>query len=205
MENEYQLEQLKQLFQENSILNFTYEMSVRNKLPFLDVLVESGNDQFHTSVYHKPTDNGNCLNGKSECADKYKKSVITNYLNRAYKVSDSWQSFHEEVVHIKQVLVNNNYSNKIVEQHIKTFLENKLNSSNFKQCPHKIRIYYQNQHHSNYKVEERIIKNIILNNVKCLKEDHKLDIIFYYKNNKTHNLVMKNNLTPRLPDLQQSN
>ena len=205
IDNEDQLKQLKQQFQDNSVLKFTYEMSVRNKLPFLDILVESENNQFHTKVYHKPTDSGKCLNGKSECVDKYKSSVITNYLNRAYKISDSWSSFHNEVMHIKQVLVNNNYSNTIVEQHIKKFLENKLSSSKLRQCPNKIPIYYQSQHHLNYKVEERIIKNIILNNVKCVKENHKLNIIFYYKNLKTHSLVMKNNLTPRPSDLQQSN
>ena len=203
--DENQLKELKQQFQVNSVLNFTYEMSVHNKLPFLDVLVESGSENFHTSVYHKPTDSGNCLNGKSECVDKYKSSVITNYLNRAYKVSDSWQNFHNEVIHIKQVLVNNNYSNTVIDQHVKKFLDKKVNLNNSNQDSHTVKLYYQNQTHSNYKVEERSIKNIILSNVKCLNEKQKLKIIFYYKNTKTHNLVMKNNLSPRPSAMQQSN
>ena len=156
-------------------------------------------------MYHKPTDSGNCLNGKSECVDKYKSSVITNYLNRAYKVSDSWQNFHNEVIHIKQVLVNNNYSNTVIDQHVKKFLDKKVNLNNSNQESHSVKLYYQNQTHSNYKVEERSIKNIILSNVKCLNEKQKLKIIFYYKNTKTHNLVMKNNLSPRPSAMQQSN
>ena len=123
VDSETQLIRLKQLFQDNSVLNFTYEINVDSKLPFLDVLVESKNERFHTCVYHKPTDEGNCLNAKSECVDKYKNSVITNYLTRAYKICDSWQDFHNEVKHIKQVLVNNNYSNKTVDLHIKKFLQ----------------------------------------------------------------------------------
>ena len=78
-------------------------MNANNKLPFLDVLVESREDHFHTCVYHKPTDDGNCLNAKSECVDKYKNSVITNYLNRAYNISSTWHEFHNEIIHVKQV------------------------------------------------------------------------------------------------------
>ena len=126
IENETELIALKQLFQSNSVLNFTYELNVDNKLPFLDVLVDTNNNEFHTSVYHKPTDHGKCLNARSECVDKYKNSVITNYLNRAYKVSSTWEEFHIEVKHIKKKLVNINYSNTVVDSQIKIFLEKKL-------------------------------------------------------------------------------
>ena len=153
----------------------------------------------------KKTDNGNCLNGNSECIDRYKNSVITNYLNRAYKVSDSWSTLHNEIKHIKQVLVNNNYSNKTVDQHIKKFLDNKLKQSKVKDNTQIIPIYFQNQTHLNSKLDERIIKNIVNNNVKCVDENKKLRIVFYYKNIKTHSLVMKNNLAPKPPVLQQCN
>ena len=87
--DENELVKLKNLFQNHSKLNFTYELTTNNKLPFLDVLVEPCEGMFKTQVYHKPTDNGNSLNGDSECTEKYKVSVITSYLNRAYKVSKS--------------------------------------------------------------------------------------------------------------------
>ena len=103
-----ELNELKELFQSNSVLKFTYEESINSKIPFLDVLVHSTPNGFITTVYHKPTDSGKCLNANSECTDMYKDSVAKNYLNHAYKVSSNWEDFHNEVVHIKQVLINNN-------------------------------------------------------------------------------------------------
>jgi hypothetical protein len=50
-------------------------------------LVDIGRNDFTTSVYHKPTDVGRCMNYKSECPDKYKLSVVKSYLKRAYEVS----------------------------------------------------------------------------------------------------------------------
>ena len=126
--SEAELINLRNLFQSNSVLNFTYELNVNKKLPFLDILIDTSNNSFHTSVYHKPTDQGKCLNANSECVEKYKNSVIVNYLNRAYKVSMTWSDFHNEVRHIKQKLVNNNYSNKVVDLEIKLFLERKFSS-----------------------------------------------------------------------------
>ena len=37
----------------------------------------------------------------------------------------------------------------------------------------------------NYKKDEKILKDIINRNLKCVKPDSKLKIIIYYKNNKT--------------------
>ena len=101
-----ELMNLKTLLQSNSVLNFTFELNIDNKIPFLDVMVNSSDNVFHTTVYHKPTDHGTCLNADSECVDKYKNSVIINYLNRAYKVTGNWEDFNNEVRHIKQMLVN---------------------------------------------------------------------------------------------------
>jgi len=126
-------------------------------------------------------------------------------LNRAYKISDSWQDFHKEVMHIKQVLVNNNYSNKTVDLHIKKFLQNKQSLKDHSQSNICIPIYYQNQTHPNCKVDERTIKNIIVGNTTPVQDHHKLRIIFYYKNIKTHNLVMKNNMAPPPTTMQQTN
>ena len=79
--NETELNHLKNTFENNSVLKFTYELNVNQKLPFLDVLVDSSNSQFTTKVYRKPTDMGTCLNADSFCPERYKISVINNYLN----------------------------------------------------------------------------------------------------------------------------
>ena len=168
-------------------------------------MVDSSDNVFHASVYHKPTDHGTCLNANSECVEKYKNSVIINYLNRAYKVTDDWQEFHREVVRIKQILVNNNYSNTIIDSLTNKFLQQKQSPSNISnEIKHKLNVYYNSQMHRNYKVEERVIKNIVYSNTKTINPNDKLNVIFYYKNIKASNLAMKNNLTDRAPSLQQT-
>ena len=198
---------LRENFQRNSVLNFTYELSQNKKLPFLDVLVDNSGHKFKTSVYHKPTDQGICMNGDSECVEKYKISVISNYINRAFKISSTWSEFHTELNHMKQRLINNNYSNKMVDTQIDKFLKLKLTASesNKKERKTPLTVYYQSQTHPNYKTEERILSNIVHNNTKCTDSDKELKIIFYYKNKKNTNLVMKNNLMPPLQPLEQTN
>jgi len=201
-----QLNELKDLFQENSVLNFTYEIGINNKLPFLDVMVHSNEGEFHTTVYHKPTNHGTCLNANSECCDLYKNSVINNYLNRAFKITKNWTDFNHEVCHIKQILVNNNYSNNTIDKLINKFLDNKLKQSNsIKENNVTIPIFYHNQMHDNYKLDERVIKDIITNNTKCIDPHQKLKVIIYYKNHKTTNLIMKNNPSPKPSLLSQTN
>ena len=89
VDNVEQLLNLKREYESNSALSFTYELNVNNKLPFLDVMVETTEDGFYTTVYHKPTSYGKCLNADGECTERYKNSVVASYLNRAYKVSNT--------------------------------------------------------------------------------------------------------------------
>ena len=193
VQNENELIKLKEIFENNSVLKFTYEKSIKNKLPFLDVLLHINNEKINTTIYRKVTDTGKCLNYKSECHQKYKNSVITNYLNRAYKICINWKDFHLEVDKIKQILVNNNYPNKIIDNHIKNFLSKKMSGIN--NTTNNIKIFYQNQMNDNYKIDERILQDILQNNIKCNNNNEKIKIIFYYKNIKTSNLVIKNNLS----------
>ena len=159
---------------------------------------------FNTIVYRKSTDQGMCLNGKSECPEKYKISVISSYLNRAYKITKTWEDFISETVHIKQILINNSYTNSLVDEQINKFLSRKFNQSPIENSC-KIKLYYQNQMHTNYKIDEKILRNIIKSNVICTDPSNKIDLIIYYKNRKANNLVMKNNISPPPPFLQQCN
>ena len=120
------LEIIQNELKSNSVLNFTVELNENKKLPFLDIKVDATKDTFHTKIYKKETDAGVCLDGNSCCTEKYKTSVINNYINRAFKVTNNWEDFHEEIKNIKQTLVNNNYSNNMIDSQIKTFLEKKV-------------------------------------------------------------------------------
>ncbi|XP_068229581.1 uncharacterized protein [Palaemon carinicauda] len=77
------IENLRRTFEDNSVLHFTLENSVNNSLPFLDVLLSSTNEGFHTTVYTKPTNLGMCLNGESECPARYRASTIKAFVRRA--------------------------------------------------------------------------------------------------------------------------
>ena len=202
------LERIKTDFENNSVLKFTIENNTNRRLPFLDVCVDASGTAFDLSVYRKETNVGTCLNARSECPDKYKASVITSYLNRAYKISSSWENMIQEIDKIKQLLINNDFNNSVVDYHINKFLDKKINPSNNNhdsQNKSNIDIFYQAQTHSNYKLDERVLKDIVYRNTQVVDPNKKLNLIIYYKNIKTHNLVMKNNLSPPPTVLQQSN
>ena len=201
--DESQIIALKTAFENNSVLNFTYEMNVNSKLPFLDVLVDGSGAEFKTEVFHKPTDQGVCLNSKSECVERYKRGTIMNYLTRAYKIASTWVEFNIEVCHIRQRMINNGYTNQFVDQHIRTFLNNVILKAP-KEEKQLIPVYYKAQFHQNYKLDERVIKNILNDKVKS-NCDAEIEIRIYYKGSKTSNLVMKNNLNPKPCGLSEAN
>ena len=48
---------------------------------------------------------------------------------------------------------------------------------------------------SQYKSDEKILKDILKKNVRCNRDDERLQVNIYYQNRKTHQLVMKNSPT----------
>ena len=66
-------------------------------------------------------------------------------------------------------------------------------------------VYYENQMSSAYKTDERILKTIVSQNTRCIQPDDKLKFIIYYKNRKTSNMIMKNNLNSSSDPLKRTN
>ena len=119
IQSEQELLDLKARLEAASVLKFTTEISVNNKIPFLDVAVDASGASYVTSVHRKPTDNGNCLNGLSESPDRYKASVIRSYIHRALTHCTTWALIHQELDRIKHLLVNNNYSLTDIDKQIR--------------------------------------------------------------------------------------
>ena len=117
------LENLKQKLIDNSKLNFTEEVSINNKIPFLDVQLEVKNAQFVRSVFTKPTKAEECLNFESEAPMKYKTGVLHTLLSRARKICNNVEAKNEEYSRIKTLLVNNNYPNHLCDKIIKRYKE----------------------------------------------------------------------------------
>ena len=88
--------------------------------------------------------------------------------------------------------VNNGFSNTLVDEAIEQYRQKyrpKYNTNTPHTTPSKNtqtihKVYYMNQMHNNYRIDEHIIKNLVQQNTKCTTPDHKLTLIIYYKNTK---------------------
>ena len=63
-------------------------------------------------------------------------------------------------------------------------------------------LYYRNQFWPYYKTDERIIKQIVHNNVNCVHPGHKFKLTIYYESAATSSLIMTNYQFPPVDDLQ---
>ena len=89
--------------------------------------------------------------------------MIKTLISRAKLLSSSQTIFLNKLKNIKRTLINNGFPNYIVDTEIKYFINktkqrNIGNTLNHKQS---INLYYKNQFHSNYKIDEHILKNLI--------------------------------------------
>ena len=99
---------IQEIFQNNSVLNFTQEININNKIPFLVVLIDTSNiDWFITSTYKKSTNiNPWTLNFQSECPFHYKRTIIKALISRAKLLSSFRTIFLNELKNMKQTLIN---------------------------------------------------------------------------------------------------
>lgn len=195
VDNDEQLFEIKEKFIQDSVLNFTHEIGHKT-LAYLDVLINfDQSDNIITSVYTKASNTGQLLNYNSECPEKYKKGVIINLLHRARKISTSPDIFIEEINRLKQIFSNNNYPMEFINKCIDEY-HISINNKNNQETKQKIKIYYENQINEQYKKDEKIIKDIVKKNVCTINPEEVLDVVIYYKNLKTKNLIMKNDLKP---------
>ena len=187
---------LKSKFEQESVLKFTYELEKDHTLPFLDVSVNISNNIVKTSVHVKSTNLGDCINFRSICPDKYKISVIKTFLYRAYEICSEWQSFHQEIVRLKQMLTNNNFPMNIIDNTIKSFLDKLFLSDNkLIQDKKQINLFFQGQMSSAYKLEEKELTKIVYEHVKPVNNDNSINLRIYYKNKKLKHLFIRNKST----------
>ena len=198
------LEKLRLRLQEISGLNFTVEMNTGGKLPFLDVLVDSTSGEFVTSVYRKPSNIDKCMNGIGECSDSYKRSVIRAYVRRAIKVCSSWQTLHQELKQVRQILTNNGYSNSEFDLVTSKMLNEFLLSQKSPQLNY-LNIFYRNTFTEAYKKDEKVIKDIIKRNCRPSCEDNQIRVVVYYTSPKTSSMIMKNNLSSQTETISKAN
>ena len=147
------------------------------------------------------------MNGEGDCTDSHKTGVIRAYIRRALRNCSTWEHFHGELVRVRQMLVDNGYSNSDFDDNVKTMLHSYLNNTekqSQKQC---VKVFYRSTMTSAWKKEEQSIRSIVHRNCKTTDKEKQLKIQVYYTNTspKTSSLVMKNNLSRSTAALKQTN
>ena len=113
-------------------LSFTMERST-NMLPFLDISISIENNAFATKVYRKPSNTSIVMNYNCVAPTKWKTSLVKCMLNRAYKISSSYDFFTAEIDHIESILMRNDYPVGFVQNIVKDFVDfHKITNDNFK-------------------------------------------------------------------------
>lgn len=114
---------IKDIFEDNSILNLTFEIETTKKISFLDTLITSKNLNLDTTVSVESTSTGECLHYNSICPKCCKIAVIKKFLHRAFNSCPTWDAVNSELLRILQLLVNNNFPNSVIEKTLQGFLQ----------------------------------------------------------------------------------
>lgn len=120
----------------HSSIKFTIEIPKDNEpLPFLDTSISLKDNKLITSVYRKPTFTGLLMNFKSNCPIKYKTGLIKCLLHRCYLISSNWSIFTNELTKLKCIFINNAFPGILFDRVVNSFIDNKMNRTNFHQNP----------------------------------------------------------------------
>jgi hypothetical protein len=109
-----------------------------------------------------------------------------------------------ETARIKQTLVNNGFSNSDFDRRLNHFINSKFDKQTARQEVVTHTLFYKNQMSLAYKTDERVLHSILTQNTQCVQLTDRLQLVVYYKNKKTSNLIMKNNLNSGKEDLRST-
>ena len=94
----------------------------------MDVAIDSNGETYVTSVYRKENNKGHFMNGRGECPERYKVGMIRGLIDRTHKIS-SIEIFNVECNKLKQLLINNGYSNSLFDCVLKKYVQQKQSQS----------------------------------------------------------------------------
>ena len=97
-----------------------------NLLPFLGTQLLNRAPQIETKVYVKPTNTGLLVHYQSHVDNRYKRSLLTTMLNRAYHLSSSWLYFSEECERLKSLFSRLDYPRHLINSAINTFINSRV-------------------------------------------------------------------------------
>jgi hypothetical protein len=98
------------------------------------------------------------MNGISECPERYKRSVINAYVNRAFTHCSNWNLVHKELECLTNVLINNGFLRseiqEVIAEKMKIRHSNETPPSDDKPPP--ITLYYKNYMSNAYREDEKV-------------------------------------------------
>ena len=104
-------------------INFTMEVAINDKLPFIGMELMKMGSQVRTSVYRKTTDKGLLLHYQSHVDNRYKRSLLMTMLNRAHRLSSSSDLFAAECDNLKEIFLKLKYPERLINCTITRFIE----------------------------------------------------------------------------------
>ena len=196
------IETFKSKLQRSSVLEFTHEEAEGNSFHFLDVsLLFNEDGTFQTTTYIKPTDKGLYTNFNSHTHLSYKKSVIKTLIRRATKYCSTWELFDAELRRIKQILVNNDYPLRIIDDIANKIINSYVNSNNFEK-ENEIPLYVQLFNVSCMNKESGTLEKIVKEHVTSSSAGTKVKVKSYFRPKKLSSLF---STREKAIDLDRSN
>ena len=107
-------------------VSFTMEIEKDGMLPFLGTQLLNRAPQIETKVYVKPTNTGLLVHYQSHVDNRYKRSLLTTMLDRAYRLSSSWPYFSEECERLKSLFSRLDYPHHLINSTINTFVNSRV-------------------------------------------------------------------------------
>ena len=112
-------ETLDELNKFNCKVQFTYESTTNNTLPFLDCLIKRDNEgRLQTKVYRKETHTGQYLHYTSNQPEHVKIGTIKTLVRRAKIACSTEESLIDELDYIKKTMRLNGYPEKLITKTI---------------------------------------------------------------------------------------
>ena len=98
----------------------------RNASLFIGVELLNLTPRIKATFYVKPTNTGLLLHYQSRVDDRYKRSLITTMLDRAYRISSDWSYFSQECNRLETVFLKLKYPRHLFSLAVKQFVNSKV-------------------------------------------------------------------------------
>ena len=103
-------------------ISFTMEIATNGKLPFVGIEICKKGCKLVTSVNRKPTNTGLLLHHQSHVDNRYKRSLVKTMLNRAFRLSSTWNLFTTECERPKLIFSELKYPDSLINSTIAHFV-----------------------------------------------------------------------------------